>query len=218
MTSVREKAVDYFYQALSLVRRRRDTSPIDSVAKLEEFLGTRSAYIAQKTLYGYVKTRMGISYPLMFDNKSFIHSLNIAKQYVFAACLSDLTVYAVALALQEQPADNAAREHLARHCYESALSDNTADAPKEFSAQDCIREFAVRLKDVNWQHARGPDVFTRSPQALVRWAPIADVLKDFDREIVENSIKFAWPEVRTQLTRRIDPAAIYGDWSRQAQS
>jgi hypothetical protein len=214
MTSVREKAVDYFYQALSLVRRRRDKTPIDSVAKLEDFVGTRSAYIAQKTLYGYVKTRMGINYPRMFDNKSFILSLNIAKEYVFAACLSDLTVYAVAMALHEQPADNTAREALARRCYESALSNNTADAPKEFAAQDCIQEFALRLKDVNWQHARGPDVFTRSPQALVRWAPIADVLKDFDREIVENSVKFAWPEIRYQLTARIDGAAIYNDLSR----
>ena len=154
-----------------------DTAPIDSIAKLQDFLGTRSAYIAQKTLYGYVKARMGINYPRMFDSKSFIHSLNIAKQYVFAACLSDLTVHAVGLALHEQPADNAAREDLARRCYVTALSRNTGDAPEQFAAPDCVDEFERRLTSIDWQQALGPDVFSRSPKALVRWAPIADVLK-----------------------------------------
>jgi hypothetical protein len=216
MTSVREKAVEFCQRALSLVRRRRDTTPIDSVAKLQDFVGTRSAYIAQTTLYGYVKTRMGISYPLMFDNKSFIHSLNIAKQYVFAACLSDLTVYAVGLALHEQPVDDAARVDLARRCYVTALAKNTGDAPEQFVAPDCIDEFARRLSAVDWRHAQGPETFSRSPQALMRWAPIADALKDFDREIAENSVRFAWPEIRRQLTNRIDPAAIYAGWAQKS--
>ena len=177
-----------------MTRRRSIASP-----SCRTFVGTRSVYIAQKTLYGYVKARMGISYPRMFDNKSFIHSLNIAKQYVFAACLSDLTVYAVGMALHEQPVDNAAREDLARRCYVTELSKNTGDAPAQFVAPDCIDEFARRLTAIDWQHAQGPDVFSRSPQALVRWAPIADVLKDFDRTIAENSVRFAWAEIRRQF-------------------
>ena len=67
---------------------RRDKGPIDSPEKLNQFVATRSAFIAQKTLYGYLKTRMGTSYPRMFEDDVFVSSINIAKMHVFSACLS----------------------------------------------------------------------------------------------------------------------------------
>ncbi|EIM73317.1 hypothetical protein A33O_16150 [Nitratireductor aquibiodomus RA22] len=39
---------------------------------------------------------MGTRYPSMFEDDVFIGSINIAKLHVFAACLSDLTIHAVA--------------------------------------------------------------------------------------------------------------------------
>jgi len=53
-----------------------------------------------------------------------------------------------------------------------------------------------------------PANFTRSPAALLRWAPIADRHKKFDAEIVENSLKFAWIDIREQFARRLDADAI----------
>jgi hypothetical protein len=52
------------------------------------------------------------------------------------------------------------------------------------------------------------DIFSESPAALVRWAPIAPELKQFDQEIVENSIKFKWRDVRRDLGKRLDAAAV----------
>jgi hypothetical protein len=216
MTSVREKALGFLQRAARLLRTRRDTTPIDSAAALESFVGTRSAYIAQKTLYGYVKTRMGIRYVAMFEDKNIIASLNIAKMYVFAACLSDLTVYAVATALHGRPVGNDAREALARRCYAAGLHENAAGAPAEFSAQDCIDEFDRRLAETDWPHgARQPENFTRSPRALKKWAPIEDKMKNFDSEIIENSVKYAWRDIREQFGKRIDGDAVGAEWSRQ---
>jgi hypothetical protein len=42
----------------------------------------------------------------------------------------------------------------------------------------------------------------------VRWAPIAAELKQFDSEIVENSIKFKWRDTRRDFERRLDAAAV----------
>jgi hypothetical protein len=216
MTSVGEKAASILHSVWGLLRIRRDTTPIDSVAKLNDFVATRSAYIAQKTLYGYVKARMGIRYPAMFEDAKVIASLNIAKLYVFAACLSDLTIYAVANALHDQPFGNNEPEEFARRCYESGLRANTDKAPEQFSLTGCIDEFNRRLSETDWRtSARQPENFTDSPQALFRWAPIADKLKNFDGEIIENSIKFAWRDIREQFQKRIDAAAVSADWSRQ---
>jgi hypothetical protein len=187
-----EKAVAFLRGAAGLLRTRRETAPIASVVALEEFVATRSTYLAQKTLYGYVKTRMGIRYPAMFEDKNIIASLNIAKLHVFAACLSDLTIYAVATALHGLAVGNDDRQEMARRCYAAGLREIIPDVPAEFSVQDHIGEFDHRLAETDWQRsALQPENFTRSPRALFRWAPIEDKLKNFDSEIIENSVKYA---------------------------
>jgi hypothetical protein len=159
---------------------------------------------------------MGIRYPAMFANDQMIASLDIAKMHVFAGCLSDLAIYAVAVGLHNQPLADADRVKLARRCYETGLNENLGSAPAEFSAQDCIQGFERRLADTDWSNgARRPENFTESPRALFRWAPIAIELKRLDSEIVENSIKFAWRDIREQFRTRVDSAAVYADWSRQ---
>ena len=50
--------------------------------------------------------------------------------------------------------------------------------------------------------------FTESPDALVKWAPIADELKQLDEEIVRNSVRFRWQEVRRDLRARLDAQAL----------
>ena len=216
MNPVGEKVFAVWHQVVRLLSVRRETDPIDSVAKLTEFAGTRAAYVAQKTLYTYVKARMGIRYPAMFENADVIASLNIAKLHVFAACLSDLAIFAVSNALHDQPVGNDERQVLARRCFKTGLDQNAAEAPAQFSAAQAMREFERRLADIDWRNlARQPENFTASPRALFRWAPIADELKRLDSEIVENSIKFAWRDIREQFRKRINPAAVYADWSRQ---
>ena len=160
---------------------------------------------------------MGTRYPLMFEDEQLILSLNIAKLNVFAACLSDMTVYAVAIVLHDRPVGNDERVALARRCYEAALQENAANAPAEFPAQPCTDEFVRRLGETDWRsRARQPDNFTVSPRALVRWAPIADELKKYDTEVVENSVKFAWRDIRGQLQKRLVADAVAADWSRQS--
>jgi len=74
---------------------RRESGPIATVDELAGFVSTRAAFTAQKTLYGYLKTRMGTRYPTMFEDDAFVASIDIAKLHVYAACLADLALFAV---------------------------------------------------------------------------------------------------------------------------
>lgn len=216
MTSILEKAGRLWHEVAGRLIVRRDRTPLDSVARLEDFIATRSAYVGQKTLYEYVKARMGTRYPRMFEDDAIMASLNIAKQHVVAACLSDLTVYAVAVAAHDQPIGDDLRRALARQCYETGLKENISQVIQRFSMQDAIEEFSRRLDDTDWRFgARQPENFTRSPRALFRWAPIAEALKRHDTGIVENSIRFAWRDVREQFQKRVDSDAICADWLRK---
>lgn len=187
---------------------RRDNGPINSVSALEYFVATRASFVSQKSLYGYLKTRMGTRYPSMFEDDVFVHSINIAKAHIFAACLSDLTVFAVAHAFAADD-DDAECRSVALKCYAAGLAENTDQLPIEFSSDDSIGEFTARLGATAWTDAAlTRENFVESPRALFHWAPIAPALKKSDHEIVRNSINFAFHEVRQNYTRRLDAEAI----------
>lgn len=191
---------------------RRDKAPIDSVAALCGFVSTRAAFVAQKKLYGYLKARMGTRYPSMFEDEVFVASVNIAKMHVFAAALSDLAVHAVVRVGAGAALDGPGRIALARTCFRAGLADNAADMRDEATLAAWLTAFDARLDGIQWANLEaGGDAFSESPRALLHWAPIADGLKRYDAEIVENSIRFAWIEIRRELARRLDARAVAAD-------
>ena len=182
------KAWAFLPEFLARLTVRRDSGPIDSTDTLCRFVATRAAFIAQKTLYGYLKARMGTRYPSMFEDDVFASSIDIAKMHVFAACLSDLTLFAVSHALQEETVDDVLRRELALHCFHKGLADNAAAAAQTsaFSVPEAVQAFERRLAFHDWHDGpRGAALFTASPAALFEWAPIAPALKKHDKEIVE---------------------------------
>ena len=67
---------------------------IRNLDELEEFIQSKSAWVTQVTLYGYLKTRMGTRYVLHFENDEFMSSVNLAKWNIYVVALQDLTFFA----------------------------------------------------------------------------------------------------------------------------
>ena len=204
------KAISTGSAAISTISFQRQGGPIDSLGKLEHFAKTRAAYVAQKKLYGYLKTRMGTSWPKVFKDDLFQNSMHIATAQIFAACLSDLTIHTVAIAFEGSDLDFPARTEIARKIYAAGLAENeVVTSAHGLDHAAAKADFDKRLEGTDWAFgAMKPENFTRSPAALLKWAPISDQLKQYDSEIVENSMKFAWIEVRRTLAQRIDQAAL----------
>ena len=66
---------------------------ISNLDELESFIQSKSAWVTQVTLYGYLKTRMGTRYVLHFENDKFMESVNLAKWNMYAVALQDLTFF-----------------------------------------------------------------------------------------------------------------------------
>ena len=66
---------------------------INNLDEIEDFVQTKSAWVTQVTLYGYLKTRMGTRYVLHFENDKFMGSVNLAKWNMYAVALQDLTFF-----------------------------------------------------------------------------------------------------------------------------
>lgn len=197
---------------VSSLSLRRESHPIDSALEVERFAVSRAAFVAQKKLYGYLKTRIGTRWPKTFEDEVFQKSIKIATVHIYAASLSDLTIHVVAKALYDEKIDPTIKARFAHHCYLRGLRDNDAASRFGFNEYASIAEFDRRLEGTDWMFgALRAENFTRSPAALLKWAPIADELKQFDAEIVENSIKFAWVEVRRDFAARLHQEEVARD-------
>ena len=60
-------------------------------------------------------------------------------------------------------------------------------------------EFSQRLKVIDWNKYHQDNPFKNSGLSLLKWSPIAENLKKFDKEIVLNSIKLKWNLVENEF-------------------
>ena len=205
--------LEFASSLLRALRIRSDRSTIDSLDRLVQFVHTRSAYVAQTSLYGYLKTRMGRKYVEIFKDPKFAPSLNTAKWQVFAACLSDLCVHSVASAAKQGQLNAVEAAELARRCYRLCVEQTFKGELAAELAPTAVEEFEQRCRAVIWPNAAiGANAFTSSPKALADASPVSEEFKRLDRRIVENSVRFRWNDVRHQLERRLDGAALCASW------
>lgn len=183
---------------------RFERQPIRDKAGLVDFLHTRSAYVAQTALFGYLKTRMGTQHREIFQDPDFAEPLALAQRKVFLDCLSDLTIFAVSLGTEGAAHADTCRA-AAGACFREAAGAGLTGA----DVTDAVAAFQRRLQGVNWQTAhQDENAFTQSPNGLMDAAPVIDGFKDLDREIVVNSMRFRWHDIRRQLRDRIDAQAL----------
>jgi hypothetical protein len=203
----------WYERLLAPVQRflqKRRLQPIRDADALRAFLKTRASFVAQMTLYGYLRTRSGVRFPELFNNDQFVASINIAKWHVWLACLADLAAYAGGMLRRSGASQAAVREVMQRLVDEIlAETGRPPDAGPEFPAH--AQRVRARVALCDWAaQADGDGPFVESPGALVYWAPIVEELKVLDEEIVRNSVRFRWNEIREQLRRALDAQAVMG--------
>jgi hypothetical protein len=178
---------------------------IDSPEALARFLDTRASFVAQTSLYGYLRTRAGMRYPELFDDDPFVESINIAKWHVWLDCLSDLAVFAGSRLAQQAPREMPRVAQMIVEVVDGVLAQagTPAEAGSEFAAH--AERVHNRVAHTDWL-AIGNDeaAFTESPAGLVRWAPVMDELKQLDEEVVRNSVRFRWQQVRRDFVQFLD--------------
>ena len=173
---------------------------IKDLDELENFIQSKSAWVSQVTLYGYLKTRMGTRYVLHFDNDEFMKSVNLAKWNIYAVALQDLTLFAFSYLKANS---NYQETNKASEIFLKILDDETTnDMPKEI-IDEAKNNFKERLQVTNWDIHHNDLPFNPSALSLFKWAPIADELKTLDRKIVLNSVILKWDVVKKEFKERI---------------
>lgn len=191
----------------------RRPPPVRTLSDLIAFADTRSKYVAQTTLYGYVRTRVGTRYASLMADDIFVNSVNIAKWEIYLACMCDLSAYTAARVCHGRSATRSEIGELAIHMVDTVSHGEAVPAERPQGFDDIRSAFAARARAADWTGDMGGDaVFQRSLNALVDWAPIADELKIDDVAIVKNSMRFKWKKVRDQFETLLDADAVLADW------
>ncbi len=213
------EAVYFVWLALRALYFWRREPPIQTPADLVTFVETRSKYVSQRTLFGYVKARAGTRYVSLFEDEVFAASVDAAKWEVYLACLSDLAVYAVAAVGRGARVDSEKLDELALTAFRAGISVEELPAQRSRGFAGDEKAFASRVDAISWPDVPADETaFAGSLDALVHWAPVADELKQYDVEALRNSMRFQWKHVRDQLTPLLDAKAVVSDAGLEAVS
>ena len=161
---------------------------IKSKGDLQKFIQQRSAHVTQTTLYGYLKTRIGVKYTAMVEDEVFSKSINIAKWNIYMVAIADCTFYTFSYLISEKNL----RENDCKDIYLNIIEKERANGLSEEIYLKARIEFLTRYEKIDFNKYYLDNPFKESCMALFNWAPIADELKNLDKEIVLNSMKLKW--------------------------
>ena len=192
---------------------------ITNISELKNFIQRKSAWVSQETLYGYLKTRMGAKYILMFEDEIFLGSINKAKWNIFAVALQDLTFYCLsylknnsnfdetlsAKDIHEEILDEEIKNEMPNDIIERSKKKFSERLEKiEWNNYYSYLPFNERLEKIDWQKYYLNLPFNESALALYEWSPIAEELKSLDRKIVLNSMILKWDNVKKEFPTLIN--------------
>ena len=173
---------------------------IKSLDELEEFIQSKSAWVSQVTLYGYLKTRMGTRYVLHFENDEFMKSVNLAKWNIYAVALQDLTFFTFSYLKAVTQYEDTSK---AKEIFFKILDDEISNKMPLDIIENTKKNFNERLEKINWETYHNDLPFNPSALSLYKWAPIAEELKTLDRKIVLNSVILKWDVVKKEFKERL---------------
>ena len=180
-----EKVTSYFKS----IKSKRD---------LQKFIQQRSAHVTQTTLYGYLKTRIGVKYTAMVEDEVFSKSINIAKWNIYMIAIADCTFYTFSYLISEKNL----KVNDCKEIYLGIIEREKINGLSEDIYLKAKKEFLSRFEKIDFHKYYLNNPFQESCLALYNWAPIADELKILDKEIVLNSMRLKW-NLKTDEFRKL---------------
>ena len=188
---------EYFKEYFSpFLKYFKKTQKIENYSDLKNFIQKKAAWVSQVTLYGYLKTRMGAKYVLMFEDEIFLGSINKAKWNIYVVALQDLTFYTISYLKSER---NLHDTDKSKEIYIKILEDEIKNQIPQDILEKAKKEFSERYEKINWVNYYKSIPFNTSSLSLYEWSPIAEELKILDKKIVLNSMILKWDNVKKEF-------------------
>ena len=132
---------------------------------------------------------------MMFEDEVFLKSINLAKWNIYMAALTDCTFYVFSYLIDKKNL----KQNDALEIFIEIIKNEKSNGLENELFENTKLEFNQKLKEIDWKTYHQNNPFKNSGLSLLKWAPIAENLKVFDKEIVLNSIKLKWNLVENEF-------------------
>ena len=144
----------------------------------------------------------GINFYKSLNDLPFETSVNIARWNIYLVSVQDLLLFTFSYIYNKQDRNIITN---ANSFFKKILEEQQHFGLEVELKSKSIKEFDERIKKVNWHMSYKQRPFEKSCEALFVWAPIADQLKDLDKEIVINSMDVQWQNIMIDFVKLLRP-------------
>ncbi len=182
-------------------------TPIRRLGELGEFMGAQAAFVSQKATIDYLRARAGLAWPQLFREKDFREALDYCRWEAYAAVLQDVAELAQ-IFLRRAGAPEAPLPAVLADLVELALGAYPVPAHRD-DWTDVVAATRDRLERALLVPPRPVRlVGYESARRIFPIMPIHTNLARYDREVVENNIRFLLVGVYSELEQRAVVAAL----------
>ncbi len=194
---LKDLKLEYFKEYFSpILKYLKPKKKIDNYEDLKEFIQKKSAWVSQVTLYGYLKTRMGAKYVLMFEDEVFLESINTAKWNIYLTSLQDLTFFTISYIYNNRNFKDISKS---KEIFLKILEEEKSNKMPDELLNKYSQNFENKFQSIDWEKYYLDLPFNDSALALYEWSPVAEELKELDKKIVLNSMILKWDNVKKEF-------------------
>lgn len=191
--------------------------PIADRAALIEFLDTRAAFLAQKSIWDYARGRSGPYFSMMVKEKAFLEGLEVArwKNYPYGLSILAEMIHGVLLPVVGEAVP------LARTLREAALDVfDRYSAPAALGAEawsQARKELAARIDQIALHPPKlVKDIPVPFAQVFFDNMPIHKRLRALDFELIRNQLRVNLISMQRDLLKAADLKALAADLEKTA--
>jgi hypothetical protein len=192
-----------FLKTLTIGARRRRVRTVDQLAAA---IGEGAAYLAQGSSFSYIRARSGMMGPRLMQDDRFGAGMERCKWEGFAAAAGDLILIVEA---ELRPHGRAAAPFWTVLYREILAAQALPEHRRAQGWRDRVAEFDQRIAaHLAWPPRGIEAICHHSAEVILAYAPVEDRIRELDREMVTNNVKFRFIEQVDALRRRADWPAL----------
>ena len=188
---------------------------VRTVSELVVAIGEGAAFLAQGSSYSYIRARSGTMGPRLMQDAEFGAGMERCKWEGFAAIAGAL----ILIVETELRPHGSGAAIVWQRLYRDVLAAQEMPAHRAGTGwTDRLAEFEMRLEAHLALPARGvEEICEHSAEILLAFAPVEEMIRKVDREMVVNNVQFRFIEYVDALRRRTDWPALAAAISREAE-
>lgn len=171
-----------------------------------EALRAGAAFLAQGSVYSYLRARTLLAAPKLFDNDDFVFALDICKWEGFASAAQDLILILEGDLRGHDLGDRARLADTLVALYEATLALEPVPSHRAQTGwEDLVLAFRRRAEQAVDNPPRTADeICVGTARILMAHAPVEEPIRESDMPMVQNNVAFRFVDFKRRMRRDFD--------------